>query len=249
MGNPSPPRTADPISLIFSQPKLSICKMKFSLTLALASFGSFAIAQEMAADIPTTAVAAGSFTTLVAALGAADLVPALSAPEGPFTVFAPTDDAFAALPEGLVECLLEPANSGALTAILTYHVVTGTVLSTDLVDGMMPATLQGEAITIDLSSGVTINDSASVVTADVLASNGVIHVIDSVLVPPSIDVTAFIETSCVTMEHQETGSGSSGGKKGSASQSASGKGGKGSKKSSTRGYSIDASPTMYDYGY
>jgi uncharacterized surface protein with fasciclin (FAS1) repeats len=203
--------------------------MKHSLAIALTFFGRFALAQEMA-DIPATAVAAGSFTTLVAALGAADLVSALSAPEGPFTVFAPTDDAFAALPEGLVECLLEPDNSGALTAILTYHVVGGTVLSTDLVDGMMPATLQGETITIDLSSGVTINDSATVVAADVLASNGVIHVIDSVLVPPSIDVAAFIDASCTMMEHQETSSGPSGGKKGSSSRS--GKGGEGSRSGS-----------------
>ena len=151
--------------------------------------------EEELADLPGTAIAAEGFSTLVAALTAADLVSALSAPAGPSTVFAPTDEAFAALPEGLVECLLEPANSGALTAILTYHVVNGTVLSTELVDGMMPETLQGEAITIDLSSGVTIND-ASVVTPDIMASNGVIHVIDSVLVPPSIDVTAFMEASC-----------------------------------------------------
>ena len=174
--------------------------MKLSLAFALTSFGSYVIAQD--ADIPTTAVAAGSFTTLVAALSAADLVTALSAPEGPFTVFAPTDDAFAALPDGLVECLLEPDNSGALTAILTYHVVNGTVLSSDLADGMMPATLQGEAITIDLSSGVSIND-ASVVTPDIMASNGVIHVIDSVLVPPSIDVAAFMEASCSMMGEDE----------------------------------------------
>ena len=150
---------------------------------------------EELADLPGTAVGAEGFSTLVAALTAADLVSALSAPAGPYTVFAPTDEAFAALPDGLVECLLEPDNSGALTAILTYHVVNGTVLSSDLADGMMPATLQGEAITIDLSSGVSIND-ASVVTPDIMASNGVIHVIDSVLVPPSIDVTAFMEASC-----------------------------------------------------
>ena len=204
--------------------------------------------EEELADLPGTAIAAEGFSTLVAALTAADLVSALSAPAGPYTVFAPTDEAFAALPDGLVECLLEPDNSGALTAILTYHVVAGTVLSTDLVDGMMPATLQGETITIDLSSGVTINDSASVVAADVEASNGVIHVIDSVLVPPSIDVTAFIETACRTMKHQETSSGPSGGKKGSASKSSSGKSKKGSKKSSIRGYT-DPSPTLYNYGY
>jgi uncharacterized surface protein with fasciclin (FAS1) repeats len=108
-------------------------------------------------------------------------------------VFAPTDEAFAALPEGLVECLLLDENVDALTAILTYHVVDGGVMSTDLTDGPVP-TLQGEEITVDLSDGVTLNDSVSVVTADIEASNGVIHVIDGVLVPPSIDVPAFLET-------------------------------------------------------
>jgi len=155
--------------------------------------------EEEPADIAGLAVGNEDFSTLVDALSAASLVSALSAPEGPFTVFAPTNAAFAALPEGLVECLLEPDNSGALTAILTYHVVNGTVLSTDLVDGMMPATLQGEAITIDLSDGVTINDSASVVAADVVASNGVVHVIDAVLVPPSINVAEFMAASCSMM--------------------------------------------------
>ena len=142
--------------------------------------------------IVDVAVANGSFETLVAAVTAADLVDALSA-EGPLTVFAPTDDAFAALPEGLVDCLLLPENSEALTSILTYHVVDGQVMSTDLTDGPVP-TLQGEEITVDLTDGVTLNDSVSVVTADVEASNGVIHVIDGVLVPPSIDVAAFLES-------------------------------------------------------
>ena len=140
--------------------------------------------------IVDVAVAAGSFNTLVAAVTAAELVDALSA-EGPLTVFAPTDDAFAALPEGLVDCLLLPENKEALTAILTYHVVDGAVMSTDLTDGPVP-TLQGEEITVDLSDGVTLNDSVKVVTADIEASNGVIHVIDGVLVPPSIDVEAFL---------------------------------------------------------
>jgi uncharacterized surface protein with fasciclin (FAS1) repeats len=152
-------------------------------------------ADEMA-DEPGTivdvAVANGSFETLVAAVTAADLVDTLSG-EGPYTVFAPTDDAFAALPEGLVECLLLEENLEPLTAILTYHVVDGQVMSTDLTDGPVP-TLQTEEITVDLSDGVTLNDSVSVVTADVEASNGVIHVIDGVLVPPSIDVAAFLET-------------------------------------------------------
>ena len=145
-------------------------------------------------DIPSTVVGAGSFTTLVAALTAADLVSAIAEPNGPFTVFAPTDDAFAALPAGLVECLLEPDNKGALSAILTYHVVDGQVLSTDLTDGMMAPTLQGEDVTINTTDGVVINDSATVTTADITTSNGVIHIINAVLVPPSIDVAAFLAT-------------------------------------------------------
>ncbi|HSM67391.1 MAG TPA: fasciclin domain-containing protein [Ilumatobacteraceae bacterium] len=148
------------------------------------------------ADEPGTivdvAVANGSFGTLVAAVTAADLVDTLSS-EGPFTVFAPTDDAFAALPDGLVDCLLLEENVEALSAILTYHVVSGEVLSTDLTDGPV-ATVQGEEVTVDLSDGVVLNDSASVVIADVPASNGVIHAIDGVIVPPSIDVEAFLET-------------------------------------------------------
>jgi uncharacterized surface protein with fasciclin (FAS1) repeats len=142
--------------------------------------------------IVDVAVANGSFNTLVAAVTAADLAGALSA-EGPLTVFAPTDDAFAALPEGLVDCLLLEENVDALTAILTYHVVDGEVMSTDLTDGPVP-TLQGEEITVDLTEGVVLNDSVNVVIADVPASNGVIHAIDGVLVPPSIDVAAFLET-------------------------------------------------------
>jgi len=150
---------------------------------------SDAMADEVG-TIVDVAVAAGSFDTLVAAVTAAELVDTLSA-EGPYTVFAPTDEAFAALPAGLVDCLLLPENVDPLTAILTYHVVDGAVMSTDLTDGPVP-TLQGEDITVDLSDGVTLNDSVKVVTADIEASNGVIHVIDGVLVPPSIDVEAFL---------------------------------------------------------
>ncbi len=155
-----------------------------------------AVTTDAPADEPGTivdvAVANGSFETLVAAVTAADLVDTLSS-EGPFTVFAPTDDAFAALPEGLVDCLLLEENVDALSAILTYHVVSGEVLSTDLTDGAV-GTVQGEEVTVDLSDGVVLNDSASVVIADVPASNGVIHAIDGVIVPPSIDVEAFLET-------------------------------------------------------
>ena len=153
------------------------------------------MAEDDMAEVGTivdVAVANGSFGTLVAAVTAAGLVDALSA-DGPLTVFAPTDDAFAALPEGLVDCLLLEENVDALTAILTYHVVDGAVMSTDLTDGPVP-TLQGEEITVDLTDGVVLNDGPTVVIADVPASNGVIHAIDGVLVPPSIDVAAFLET-------------------------------------------------------
>merc|ERR1712166_1089858 len=180
---------------------LIIIKMKLSFAFAtIAAISSTAVntnAQDLPAssvDIPTTAAGVGQLSTLVAALTAADLVSAIAEPNGPFTVFAPTDDAFAALPEGLVECLLEPDNKGALSAILTYHVVDGQVLSTDLTDGMMAPTLQGEDVTINTTDGVVINDSATVITADIMTSNGVIHVVDAVLVPPSIDVAAFLAT-------------------------------------------------------
>ncbi|OEU10805.1 beta-Ig-H3/fasciclin, partial [Fragilariopsis cylindrus CCMP1102] len=134
--------------------------------------------------IPGTAIKAGAFATLVAALGAADLVGAISSPNGPFTVFAPTDDAFAALPNGLVGCLLQEENQPVLRKILLYHVVTGQVLSSDLTDGMeAPTLLDGQDVTVGLIGGVTINNS-KVVTANVLATNGVIHIIDQVLVPP-----------------------------------------------------------------
>jgi len=132
-------------------------------------------------DIVDTAVEAGSFTTLVAAVQAADLVDTLKG-EGPFTVFAPTDEAFAALPEGTVEDLLKPENKDKLTAILTYHVVPGKVMSTDLSDGMTAATVQGGDVTIGTTDGVTVN-GANVVNADIETSNGVIHVIDGVILP------------------------------------------------------------------
>jgi len=155
--------------------------MKIS-KIALAAAMSVALtAQVKAADIVDTAIEAGSFTTLVAAVQAAGLVDTLKG-EGPFTVFAPTDEAFAALPEGTVEDLLKPENKDQLTAILTYHVVPGKVMSSDLSDDMMAATVQGGEIKIDLDNGVMVND-ASVVTADIAADNGVIHVIDKVIMP------------------------------------------------------------------
>jgi uncharacterized surface protein with fasciclin (FAS1) repeats len=127
-------------------------------------------------------VGAGSFGTLVAAVQAAGLVDTLKG-EGPFTVFAPTDAAFAALPAGTVEELLKPENKDKLTAILTYHVVAGKVMSGDLSDGMTAATVNGANITIGTTGGVTVN-GANVTQADIEASNGVIHVIDAVILPP-----------------------------------------------------------------
>lgn len=132
-------------------------------------------------DIVDTAVSAGDFETLVAAVQAAGLVDTLKG-DGPFTVFAPTDEAFAALPDGTVETLLKPENKDQLVAILTYHVVPGKVMSTDLQDDMKATTVQGEAVVIDLDNGVMV-DEATVVAADIETSNGVIHVIDTVIIP------------------------------------------------------------------
>lgn len=134
-------------------------------------------------DIVDTAAGAGTFETLLAAATAAGLVDTLKS-DGPLTVFAPTDEAFAASPEGTVETLLKPENKDQLTAILTYHVVAGKVMSTDLVDDMKAVTVNGAELTIDLDNGVMIND-ASVTTADIETSNGVIHVIDKVILPAS----------------------------------------------------------------
>jgi uncharacterized surface protein with fasciclin (FAS1) repeats len=134
------------------------------------------------------AVASDDFTTLVAAVQAAGLVEVLQG-EGPFTVFAPTDAAFAALPEGLLEKLLLPENLEVLVSILTYHVVAATVLAADVAAGDV-ASVQGENITIATEGGVTVN-GANVIAVDVLASNGVIHVIDAVILPPSLDLSAL----------------------------------------------------------
>ena len=133
-------------------------------------------------DIVDIAASNGSFNTLVAAVTAAGLVDTLKG-EGPFTVFAPTDDAFAALPAGTVDSLLLPENKDQLVAILTYHVVPGAVTSDQLAGQRLSvATVNGANVHIDGRDGVTVED-ANVTTADIIASNGVIHVIDSVLLP------------------------------------------------------------------
>jgi uncharacterized surface protein with fasciclin (FAS1) repeats len=133
-------------------------------------------------DIVDTAIAAGSFTTLVAAVGAAGLADTLKG-EGPFTVFAPTDTAFAALPAGTVDDLVKPENKDKLTAILLLHVLPGAVRADDVTGKVLdPATVGGATVHVDGTDGVTVN-GARVVTADITCTNGVIHAIDTVLLP------------------------------------------------------------------
>jgi uncharacterized surface protein with fasciclin (FAS1) repeats len=133
-------------------------------------------------DIVDTAVAAGSFNTLAQALTAAGLVETLKG-DGPFTVFAPTDEAFAKLPDGTVETLLKPENKDKLVAILTYHVVPSKVTASEVVKIPSAKTVQGSDVAIKVTDGNVQINNATVVTADVIASNGVIHVIDTVLLP------------------------------------------------------------------
>ena len=150
-------------------------------TAASALMATAAFAGDMKKDIVDTAVEAGSFETLVTAVQAAGLVETLKG-DGPFTVFAPTDEAFAALPAGTVEELLKPENIDQLTAILTYHVVPGKVMSGDLTDDMSAATVNGAEVMIDLDNGVMVEE-ATVVSADSETSNGVSHVIDKEILP------------------------------------------------------------------
>lgn len=161
--------------------------MKFRNSLRAMAVGAALVATTAgarAADIVDTAVSAGSFNTLVAAVKAAGLVDTLKG-TGPFTVFAPTDEAFKNLPAGTVEMLLKPENKQKLVAVLTYHVVPGTVLSGDIAGKkMMVGTVQGGKIDVDATEGVMVDD-ARVVATDIKASNGVIHVIDKVILPKS----------------------------------------------------------------
>lgn len=153
-----------------------------ALTAAASMMSTAAFADGHSKDIVDTAVGAGSFTTLVAAVQATGLVDTLKG-EGPFTVFAPTDAAFAALPAGTVENLLKPENKDQLVKVLTYHVVPGAVTSDQLAGQRLSvATVQGQSVHVDGRDGVKVN-AARVTTADIMASNGVIHVIDTVLLP------------------------------------------------------------------
>ncbi|MCP5348706.1 MAG: fasciclin domain-containing protein [Gammaproteobacteria bacterium] len=152
--------------------------------LAAVAAGSFALTSlsVKAQDIVDTAVSAGMFNTLVAAVQAAGLVDTLKG-DGPFTVFAPTDQAFAALPEGTVENLLKPENREQLVAVLTYHVVPGKIMSSDIAGVTTEVeSVQGSKLSVDATAGVKV-DNASVISADIEADNGVIHVIDAVVLP------------------------------------------------------------------
>lgn len=166
-----------------------------ALTLSACSSDS-ETADEVTAEVtaPGTivdvAVGAGNFNTLVAAVTAAGLVETLSG-EGPFTVFAPTDEAFAALPAGVLDALLLPENKATLAKILTYHVVSGKVMAADVTDSDV-ATVEGQTIKLATMGGVTVN-GAKVVAADVMASNGVIHAIDAVILPPDVDVAKLLK--------------------------------------------------------
>lgn len=152
-----------------------------ALGLMLAT-GAQADHHEMSADIVDTAAQAGQFETLVAAVEAAGLVETLKG-DGPFTVFAPNDEAFAALPEGTVDDLLKPENRDTLEAVLTYHVVPGKIMAEDAMGADSVTTVQGQDLTVTTMDGQVMINEATVIQPDVEASNGVIHVIDGVLMP------------------------------------------------------------------
>ncbi len=156
---------------------------------AAAAEPSMASEAPMAGDIIEVASTTDGFATLTAAVTAAGLVETLQG-EGPFTVFAPTDDAFAALPAGVLDALLLPENKDVLTKILTYHVVSGKVMAADVTDGDVP-TVEGQTVALSTADGVTVN-GAKVIQADVETSNGVIHAIDAVILPPDVDVNALL---------------------------------------------------------
>ena len=183
------------VGLVLSAPACSSSKATTTATTKAATAATTAApaaastakptAAAAAADIVDTAVAAGSFKTLAAALTAAGLVDTLKGP-GPFTVFAPTDEAFAKLPKGTLDDLLKPENKAKLAAILTYHVVAGKVAAADVVKLKMAKTVNGKDVTISVTGAdVMLNGTTKVTKTDIAASNGIIHVIDSVLLPPA----------------------------------------------------------------
>jgi uncharacterized surface protein with fasciclin (FAS1) repeats len=158
---------------------VSIIMLSMPVVLLAGSHGNYS---KSSMDIVDTAISAKSFNTLVAALKAADLVDVLRG-EGPFTVFAPTDDAFAKLPEGTLESLLKPENKAQLQSILTYHVLPGQYLAADVVKMDSAKTVNGQSFSIRNHDGSVMIDNAKIIKTDITASNGVIHVIDSVILP------------------------------------------------------------------
>ena len=174
---------------------LAAALVAFTLTLSACSSDSdesmeTAAEETSVGTIVDVASADGNFSTLVAAVAAADLVETLSS-EGPFTVFAPTDAAFAALPAGVLDALLLPENKATLAKILTYHVVSGKVMAADVTDSDV-ATVEGSTIKLSTTDGVKVN-AANVAIADVAASNGVIHAIDAVILPKGVNVSKLIK--------------------------------------------------------
>ncbi len=161
----------------------NLMKTALGLVMAVVLCTSQVNAQDK--NIVELAVGNENLSTLVAAVKAGGLVETLQS-AGPFTVFAPTNEAFAALPEGTLEMLLKPENKDKLVAVLTYHVVGAKVMSTDLSNGQKAATVQGEEVTVSIYGGKVSISGAEVVAADVAASNGVVHVINKVILPPSM---------------------------------------------------------------
>lgn len=161
--------------------KKALFALAIGLTATAAAAGNYGDKAKMPGTVVEVAAANPDFSTLVTAVKAAGLVDTLNS-KGPFTVFAPTNEAFAKLPAGTVESLLKPENKDKLAAILTYHVVSGKVLAADVVKLKSAKTVNGKAVTINTAEGVKVND-ASVTATDIKASNGVIHVIDTVLIP------------------------------------------------------------------
>ena len=178
--------------------KTTIAAAAVAALLALSACSSDSESADSAAEseavvtntIVDVASANSDFSTLVAAVAAADLVETLSS-EGPFTVFAPTNEAFAALPAGVLDALLLPENKATLVKILTYHVVSGAVYAADVADGAV-TTVEGQSITLSTKDGVSVNN-AKVVIADVMADNGVIHAIDAVILPKDVKVTSLLK--------------------------------------------------------
>jgi uncharacterized surface protein with fasciclin (FAS1) repeats len=178
--------------------KTTIAAAAVAALLALSACSSDSESTESATEseavvsntIVDVASANSDFSTLVAAVAAADLVGTLSS-DGPFTVFAPTNEAFAALPAGVLDALLLPENKATLVKILTYHVVSGAVYAADVADGAV-ATVEGQSITLSTKDGVSVNN-AKVVIADVMADNGVIHAIDAVILPKDVKVSSLLK--------------------------------------------------------